>query len=57
MPSAKKRVILSEILIQSYNGTTTVPFPLLDVQKKRRISSLIEDEVKSLQSSYKVPMR
>jgi hypothetical protein len=56
---AKQLVILSEILIQSYDGTTIVPFPLLDVQKKRTISSLIEDEVRSLQSfhnSYKVPM-
>ena len=56
---AKKLVILSEILINSYDGTTIVPFPLLDVQKKETISSLIEEEVRSLQSfhdSYKVPM-
>ena len=55
--SAKQLVILSEILIQSYDGTTVVPFTLLDEQKKRKISSLIEDEVRSLQrfhNSYKV---
>ena len=57
--SAKQLVILSEILTQSYNGTTIVPFPLLDAQKKRTISSLVEDEVRSLQrfhDSFKVPM-
>ena len=56
---AKQLVILSEILIQSYDGTTIVPFPLLDVQKKRTISSLIEDEVRRVQrfhASYKVPI-
>ena len=53
--SAKKLVILSEILINSYDGTTIVPFPLLEKQKKRTISSLIEDEVRSLQGFYNSP--
>ena len=56
---AKQLVILAEILIHSYNNTTIIPFPLLDEQKKRTISSLIEDEVCSMQrfnDSYKVPM-
>ena len=54
---AKQLVVLAEILIQSFDNTTIIPFPLLEKQKKRTISSLIEDEVRSLQrfhDSHKV---
>ena len=57
--AAKRLSIFSEVLIQSYNGTMIVPFPLLDSQRKRTIGRLIEDEMKCMQrfrDSYKVPM-
>ena len=56
---AKQLTVLSEILTKSYDGTKIIPFSLLDKQKKRTISLLIEDEISSLQKfhdSYKVSM-
>ena len=46
---AKQLVVLAEILIQSYNNTTIVPFSLLEREMKQTISSLIKDEVSSMQ--------
>ena len=45
-------VIISEILIQSFENTKIVPFALLTEAKKRTLSSLIEDEVNSMQSFH-----
>ena len=49
---AKQLTILSEILTKSYDGTRVIPFSLLDEQKKRTISFLIEDEVSSMQKFH-----
>ena len=49
---AKQLTILSEILTKSFDGTKIIPFSLLDEQKKRTISFLIEDEVSSMQSFH-----
>ena len=46
---AKQLVVLAEILINSYDNTTIIPFPLLNKEKKRTISSLVEDEVSDMQ--------
>ena len=44
--------VLSEVLIQSYDGTKIIPFFLLDKKKKKVISKLIEDDVRDVQSFY-----
>ena len=57
--AAKRLSVFSEVLIQSYDGTMIVPFPLLDSQKKGFISRLVEDEIRNMQrfrDSYKVSM-
>ena len=57
--AAKRLSIFSEILTKSYNGTMIVPFPLLSSEKKKIISRLIEEEIKSMKrfrNSYKVSM-
>ena len=46
---AKQLVILAEILVESYNQKTIVPFSLLDEKKKKAIASLIEDEITNMQ--------
>ena len=46
---AKQLSVFSEILTKSYDGTKIIPFSLLDEQKKRNISLLVEDEISSLQ--------
>ena len=46
---AKQLVVLAEILINSYDNTTIIPFSLLNKEKKRTISSLVEDEVSDMQ--------
>ena len=49
---AKQLTTLSEILTTSYDGTKIVPFSLLEEQKKKTISLLIEDEISSLQKFH-----
>ena len=49
---AKQLTILSEILVQSFDGTKIVPFTLLDRAKKKTISSLIENEIDSVQTFH-----
>ena len=49
---AKQLTIMSEILTKSFDGTKIIPFSLLDEQKKRTISFLIEDEVSSMQKFH-----
>ena len=49
---AKQLTILSEILTKSYDGTTIIPFSLLDDQRKRTIKLLIEDEINSMQKFH-----
>ena len=50
---AKQLTVLSEILIQSYDKIDKiVPFSLLDKGKKKTISDLIANEVKSIQSFH-----
>ena len=49
---AKKLTICSEVLIQSYDGTTITPFILLDGTKKRTIGAMIELDVKNVQNFY-----
>ena len=46
---AKSLTIVAEILLESNNNQTILPFSLLDERKKRTIASLIEIEVTSLQ--------
>ena len=50
---AKQLSVFSEILTKSYDSTKIIPFSLLDKQKKRTISLLIEDEIKSMQNFHK----
>ena len=45
---AKSLTIVAEILLESNNNQTIVPFSLLDERKKRTIASLIEIEVNSV---------
>ena len=45
----KKMIILDEILVESFDGIKIVPFSLLDERKKQCISSLVEDEIISMQ--------
>ena len=49
---ATQLVILAEILIESYDQKTIVPFSLLDEKKKRAIALLIEDEITSMQTFH-----
>ena len=49
---AKQLVILAEILVESYNHKTIVPFSLLDEKKKRAIALSIEDEITSMQTFH-----
>ena len=49
---AKQLTICAEVLIQSYDGTKITPFILLDKNKKRTISAMIELDVKQVQSFY-----
>ena len=49
---AKQLTICSEVLIQSYDGTTITPFILLDETKKRTIGAMIELDVKNVQNFY-----
>ena len=49
---AKQMSVFSEILTKSYDGVKIIPFPLLDEQKKKTISLLIEDEISSLQKFH-----
>ena len=42
-------IILAEILVESFDGIKIVPFSLLDERKKQGISSLVEDEIISMQ--------
>ena len=49
---AKQLSVFSEILTKSYDGTKIIPFSLLDEQKKRNISLLVEDEISSLQKFH-----
>ena len=49
---AKQLSVFSEILTKSYDGTKIIPFSLLDEQKKRTISLLVEDEISSLQKFH-----
>ena len=49
----KQLKVFSEVLIQSYDGTKITPFFQLDKEKKRIISSLIEADIKDVQTFYK----
>ena len=49
---AKQLTICAEVLIQSYDGTKITPFILLDKNKKRTISAMIELDVKRVQNFY-----
>ena len=49
---ATQLVILAEILVESYDQKTIVPFSLLDEKKKRAIALLIEDEITSMQTFH-----
>ena len=49
---AKQLTVLSEILTTSYDGNKIIPFSLLDQQKKKTISLLVEDEISSLQKFH-----
>ena len=49
---AKQLTICAEVLIQSYDGTKITPFILLDKNKKRTISAMIELDVKQVQNFY-----
>ena len=49
---AKQLTICAEVLIQSYDGTKIIPFILLDKNKKRTISAMIELDVKQVQNFY-----
>ena len=49
---AKQLSVLSEILTKSYDGAKIIPFSLLDEQKKKTISLLVEDEISSLQKFH-----
>ena len=49
---AKQLTICAELLIQSFDGTKITPFVLLERNKKRSISAMIELDVKQVQSFY-----
>ena len=49
---AKQLTILSEILVQSFDGTKIVPFTLLDGAMKKIICSLIENDVRIIQNFH-----
>merc|ERR1712018_346632 len=49
---AKQLFVLSEILTTSFDGAKITPFSLLDEQKKKTISFLIEEEISSLRKFH-----
>ena len=49
----KQLKVFSEVLIQSYDGTKITPFFQLEQEKKRKISLLIEADIKDVLTFYK----